>query len=430
MSFMDTNPIIQGVLHFFELWTTYMNAGAAPMGAFGLALENLEGVTGPLEPLMNALGNAFLIVSNAMQDGVPFIDAVNRALEDLQIAISQDPADLGWLGSIVTAIQDFIHTGQTEGWGTAFSDLFNQIIASLNIPGRVQSMLDMLTTIITAYPGWHTIGVFIADLISQVITIVLEGLDTIVNGINWTPLGNALAGALGQVGTAMGAALRQKFIAEVDPYGPGWNWLDTFGDTLLAVLWPTSMGIRVSSWAREKFGEIGTAIQEGVSAGLQSIGFDWWVTWWTDHVITPVKRLLGISSPSTVFAGIGHDVIQGFLDGLENTWQSVTSWFTTKFTNLLNNLTWDNILKVISGQMSIADLFAGASGGSTGSHNTGGTTTGGGTSTGSGTGGNTFQFYNCTFNVGSMEDIVYDCLTPNPFVASTSMSTMGTLGHL
>jgi hypothetical protein len=291
-------------------------------------------------------------------------------------------------------------------------------------------MLDMLTTIITAYPGWHTIGVFIADLISQVITIVLEGLDTIVNGINWTPLGNALAGALGQVGTAMGAALRQKFIAEVDPYGPGWNWLDTFGDTLLAVLWPTSMGIRVSSWAREKFGEIGTAIQEGVSAGLQSIGFDWWVTWWTDHVITPVKRLLGISSPSTVFAGIGHDVIQGFLDGLENTWQSVTSWFTTKFTNLLNNLTWDNILKVISGQMSIADLFAGASGGSTGSHNTGGTTTGGGTSTGSGTGGNTFQFYNCTFNVGSMEDIVYDCLTPNPFVASTSMSTMGTLGHL
>ena len=50
-------------------------------------------------------------------------------------------------------------------------------------------------------------------------------------------------------------------------------------------------------------------------------------TWLKENFVNPivnwVKSALGIHSPSTVFASIGKDVVQGFLNGFKEKWQSV-----------------------------------------------------------------------------------------------------------
>ena len=56
-----------------------------------------------------------------------------------------------------------------------------------------------------------------------------------------------------------------------------------------------------------------------------------------NNLLEWVKDLLGIKSPSTEFYDIGSNVVQGFLDGFEQTWASIT----TKIQNLWNGLvTW------------------------------------------------------------------------------------------
>lgn len=55
--------------------------------------------------------------------------------------------------------------------------------------------------------------------------------------------------------------------------------------------------------------------------------------------VDAVKRLLGISSPSTVFSDIGSNTIQGFLNGLQSAWGTVTSFLSNAFSNLINSAT-------------------------------------------------------------------------------------------
>ena len=53
-----------------------------------------------------------------------------------------------------------------------------------------------------------------------------------------------------------------------------------------------------------------------------------------DPFVSFVKNLLGIHSPSTVFAEIGKQVDEGFLKGLKDSWGNVTSWLSTALSNL------------------------------------------------------------------------------------------------
>lgn len=58
-----------------------------------------------------------------------------------------------------------------------------------------------------------------------------------------------------------------------------------------------------------------------------------------------IKSLLGIHSPSTVFEGIGQNLVSGLLNGIKNAWSGITSFFTTGFTNLKTTFSnaWTNI---------------------------------------------------------------------------------------
>ena len=47
--------------------------------------------------------------------------------------------------------------------------------------------------------------------------------------------------------------------------------------------------------------------------------------WVFDKIITPVKRALGIASPSSVFFGIGQDVVRGLINGISSMFSSLST---------------------------------------------------------------------------------------------------------
>lgn len=68
--------------------------------------------------------------------------------------------------------------------------------------------------------------------------------------------------------------------------------------------------------------------------GLIQFGKDVW-----GGFVNGVKGLLGINSPSTVFNDIGSNTIAGFLNGVQNAWGNITSFFSNAFNNLINSAT-------------------------------------------------------------------------------------------
>jgi len=60
--------------------------------------------------------------------------------------------------------------------------------------------------------------------------------------------------------------------------------------------------------------------------------------WLKEHVVDPVvkavKDFFGIHSPSTVFADIGSNLIEGMWNGIKNKWSALLSWFTQKWNSL------------------------------------------------------------------------------------------------
>ena len=77
-------------------------------------------------------------------------------------------------------------------------------------------------------------------------------------------------------------------------------------------------------------------------------------------IISAVKALFGINSPSTVFADIGKNLILGLFNGISGLWSMVTSFFTGALSGLQSFFSnaWANILGAFNSfQSSLAQSF-------------------------------------------------------------------------
>jgi tape measure domain-containing protein len=90
--------------------------------------------------------------------------------------------------------------------------------------------------------------------------------------------------------------------------------VDSLASTINGAIAPVS-GLVRSAAVSVLGGGLTSGLAEGINAGkslvTQTVG-----QFALDSVISPFKRMLGINSPSTVFAEYGDDVAQGFEDGL------------------------------------------------------------------------------------------------------------------
>lgn len=108
----------------------------------------------------------------------------------------------------------------------------------------------------------------------------------------------------------------------------------------------------ISLWWEGKKTEwegMGLSVWQGILKGIQDAAADI-INWVREHVFQPIvnaiKSLFGISSPSTVMAEIGGDLIAGLLQGIAVAWSNITTWFQNTIFNPLKAWfadAWNNI---------------------------------------------------------------------------------------
>lgn len=316
------------------------------------ALKNLYGA---LEPYAEAIGTGLIDFIERMKEyGVEFLnflpehiqaaadslrnnnlpgafeefgticgEAVKTAFNMMREAIRSIP----W-GEIGTYIGSFLNGIDWSGVSEAF---FGRFVDLLN--GLVEGIYNLIIT-----TDWVSIGRQIGTSFSNAL---ME--------IDWAGAGRTLSEAFKAFFTFVYEA-----IEAVDWYGVGekakefivnidWNGVaDTFFRAIGAIfggfaafLW----GIieeawnSVVQWWRDTAYEDGEftiqGLLDGIVDALSTIG-----NWIYDHIFIPfwngITSAFGIHSPSTKMAEIGKYVIEGLLNGLKNTWSSITSWIEDK----------------------------------------------------------------------------------------------------
>ncbi len=99
-----------------------------------------------------------------------------------------------------------------------------------------------------------------------------------------------------------------------------------------------------SKYIDEAGGNVILGLLNGIWNGIKNIG-----KWIVDNIFTPFingfKNAFGIHSPSTVMSEMGGFLIQGLLQGIQNLWSSITTFFTNALSSLKNTITsaWEGI---------------------------------------------------------------------------------------
>lgn len=131
------------------------------------------------------------------------------------------------------------------------------------------------------------------------------------------------------------------------------TWLETTGGDILTGLYNgiKTAGDAVDTFFVELPGKIGgffsdagnwllktgEDILNGLLTGLGNIAttIGGWISDFCNSFVQGFKDALGIASPSTIFATIGTDIIQGMINGVQSMWAAITTFFTNLWQTLV-----------------------------------------------------------------------------------------------
>jgi tape measure domain-containing protein len=420
---------------------------------FGVTIFEL----GENNPLLQELGRTIVQMGRDIEEGTPPLEAFQTAISKLfdgntldatQLAIKADrfvagifdaigdkidewvdgngPEELSekmiaWIDTIGTPGGSAIGSKAATAAGNMFAAL-EEAITRIDWSGIAASIDDEIADELAAN-DWSAVGAALNENMFQA-----DGSWDDPMSDKWAFMDNApfmmafrLVKAIGESNAfaEINTAIDDFFSGLTDPIAQGiQDWFSNalmtdIRDNWISILFP----IIPRDEARQWMDDIVSGFIEGVreSTSELDIAINTWVM---DHIINPVKRFLGIASPSTVFLQIGKDIVQGLINGILSMFGSLTSVV-------------GNMFDLVTGG---GGGTGGATGDATGLLGGGSTgTIGGGTrthttTTDTLTGGATINnyFYGAVY-VGSMGELYeYDCAPNNPLTTSTG--TTG--GHL
>lgn len=143
----------------------------------------------------------------------------------------------------------------------------------------------------------------------------------------------ALKDTFDKLNTPENRQLFYQILDGVEALIRGIGWLADQWDNLWNTFSSTYSTLKNTDW-----GALAGDIVQGFLDGLQQ-KWDEITTWWEDKwnaFVNWFKDFFGISSPSTLMAGFGEDVIDGFLQGIEQAWVNVVTWFANLPTTIKN----------------------------------------------------------------------------------------------
>ena len=340
-------------------------------GALGAAVGAMAGVV-----IGGAAAGAIWIIQNVE-------DTVDKVFGIVSAAALAVGAILAFTGANIP-----LGIGLMAGGALGMGQVISMNMDALS--GDVKDVIAVITGIVSvgllalgavfAFSGANIplgIGLMLGGAVSLGTSVALNW-DTLVNAIQGT-VGKimAIAGAAAMViglillftgvGTGLGLGLLLGGAASLGT-AIAFNW-NSIVDAIKGV-WTT-----ITSWWRSTVAPIFTkeywAKQaEYIGQGLVNGWNNFWAKikeWW-NGLIDKIKDILGIHSPSTVFAEIGGFLIQGLLNGLKSAFNSVITWFNTNLITPIANAfsgiwttmkngaisAWDGVKSVFS---SVAKFF-------------------------------------------------------------------------
>ena len=295
--------------------------------------------------------------------------SLTKAAEDLTTKLNEMISNVDWaaiggkvasgidnvLSFIATAILNFDWFAAASGVGELLNEIINNVdwqnlgvilgakfIILIEGLGGLFSTIDWVglgVALASALMGlWNAIDwVQAAATLSSGLIGAISSLSTAIQNIDWQKIGNDIA----------------SFIAHID-----WNGLfvalsEGIGAALAGLallLWGLIEDAweDVVSWWEDVAFEDGKFTMKGLLNGIKEV-FKNIDTWIKENIFQPFingfKNVFGIHSPSTVMHEQGVFIIQGLLQGIKNTWTSITSFFSTALSSLGTTISngWTNI---------------------------------------------------------------------------------------
>lgn len=341
------------------------------------------------------------------QIGIDFANKLNTALDKFDAkGIGEKIASV--LNDGFEVARGFVDTFNWSELGKKMADGingFNEIINATNIGETLAITLNGVVDTISGFVDnleWDTWGSKIADGINgfadefdfaelgqtliNAMTGMLEMVSTTLDEVKWFDIGQKLTDALGTLdfndfGTKLGTFINNAVDAALNFVAGGLtsdklaeipkNIFTGLGNVIAAIKWGDlimkAVGIMVIAVVR--IPELLLSAIEGLNLGLaeifKSLGLDGVAgffegiaekikdarTWLKEHLVDPVvnwvKDLFGIHSPSTVFAEIGTDLINGLFKGISDIWHIITDFFGKAWEGLKKGFedTWNAISK-------------------------------------------------------------------------------------
>lgn len=202
------------------------------------------------------------------------------------------------------------------GGGAAAPDYSG--VSQVQLPSGLQEMLtqvgDALTTIFDALKRiWES--PIVQYIVKSALEIVIRALVTVLNGV---------ALILDGIADVLNGDLKDGFNKIID------GMWELFKAIIVAFATAVAQAVDLGKQVISKVFEIGKQIVLGLIKGIVSmmrfIG-GLLKENLVDPVINAVKNLFGIHSPSTVFAEIGMQLINGLLQGISDTWGVIADFF-------------------------------------------------------------------------------------------------------
>jgi hypothetical protein len=477
--FVDTNPAIQAFKEVFTTFNTLLEQGAPGFSAFALALDNLTLKFPELTTLIQPFTDAFIAMQMVVDEGGTMFDALIAGLEKLagsdsplaglagkiqEVLTAFDEG--GMLAAIDTLVAGIIDglTGSINAWvagdgpaqlsakliswidsiGTGEGVATRALVAAGNLVmaladalddvewGAIASKVDSkLAEAIDARDFVSSGASFAAALEEALTNNAIQGstaesfwerlFDNFANAANMLPGINILVKILSSETTQAVWGAVNEFLSGMLSGLENWT---TIAEQKIDEWWG-GLGDRIANSIKESFNsafaysvdDLWSDITDGFEDGWRSFNqvMNNLLSYSISDLVADVKRLLGISSPSTVFFNIGKDIVQGLINGVSSMWNTFVTWITTKLENLLENFSFDNILGTLTGEGGTAGVTANVTGLGTQTTDTGSVLTGGGVVN---------NFYGAVYFQG-LQPIGYDCPSPHPLLAATSGSVGG-----
>lgn len=260
--------------------------------AFEMIGSFLSGIIQNLPAIMTTFGNAInQLAALIIQYAPTFIESAGQIIMALIMCIADAAPQL--VTAAVTVIMSFVKF-ILENLPELIMAGVQMIVALIN--GLGQALPSLIYAIVNALP----------EIISAIITAFPMIVQAIVDNI--PAIIEAVLYAIPLIALALIQAIPQLIVA------------------VLQVAYSIVEGL---------WNGIGAAFS-GLFKGLGDLFWEW--------IIKPIRKLFGIHSPSTVFLGLGGDMIQGLINGILSAGGAIWNAVNGVFTGL-----WDNIKNVFSG---------------------------------------------------------------------------------